>query len=199
MSDIDSLRTKMLHDIENELQKRGIQVIVREESGVLQLPDEILFDHNEFTLNDDGLNAIGKLAEVLDEILPCYSIVPESLQDPCYQQSSTQLRLEAVFIEGHTDSVGDDPYNWELSVDRAINTFQELEQRSQLATELLNDEGEYLFSVAGYGEKRLLVVEVTEDDKRRNRRIDLRFVMNVSHQEALDRVQRRLQDVLELP
>lgn len=200
MRDVDDLRARMLQDIQQRLEDRGVQVIVREENGVLQLPDEILFDKADDELSPDGLRAIGQLAEALDAVLPCYADVPVGTAPrDCEAILSDQLRLEAVFVEGHTDSDGTQEYNWTLSANRAINTYRALDERAAISTRLLNDQGQYLFSVAGYGENRPVVTEATEDDKRTNRRIDLRFVMNVSHAEGLERVQNRLEKVLEEP
>lgn len=199
MQNIDSLRSQMLRDIKDRLGERGVTVIIREENGVLQLPDEILFEKADDELSEDGLRAIGHLADALDDVLPCYAVVPTSVQaPPCETQISDKLRIEAVFVEGHTDSDGSQDFNWKLSADRAINTYRALDARADFATRLLNDQQQYLFSVAGYGENRPVVEEVDEAAKRQNRRIDLRFVMNVSHKEALQRVQSRLERVLEI-
>lgn len=200
MRDLDQLRAQMLQDIQQRLRERGIQVIVREENGVLQLPDEILFDKGDDVLSPVGLGAINHLAAALDVVLPCYAVVPVGAKAPdCGVVVSNQLRLEAVFVEGHTDSDGSHDYNWTLSASRAINTYRALAERAPITTALLNDQGQYLFSVAGYGKNRPVVDEVTDDDKRQNRRIDLRFVMHVSHAEALEQVQNRLERVLGAP
>jgi len=198
--DVDGFRAKMLEDIEVRLRKKGIHVIVREENGVLQLPDEILFDKAESKLNARGIRAMRFLAEALDVVLPCYANLAKGKgHTRCPAGIVSDLRLEAIFVEGHTDSDGSQDYNWSLSVNRAINTYRALEEHSSVATHLKNDLGQFLFSVAGYGENRPVVRELTEQNKRQNRRIDLRFVMYVSHDKALDRVQKRLEKVLQVP
>lgn len=195
---LDDLRNKMLQDIKKRLEERGVQVIVREENGVIQLPDEILFAKADDQLSAAGLRAIGLLAKALDHVLPCYAVVPpDSDTFRCADELFKDLRLEAVFVEGHTDSDGSDELNWSLSTRRAINTFRALEGASGVATKLRNDETQYLFSVAGYGENRLIVEETSEADKAQNRRIDLRFVVHVSHDRALERVQKKLEGALE--
>jgi len=200
MHNISSLRAQMLRNIAKRLRQSGVRVTVREENGVLRLPNEILFRKNEDKLSDEGLRAIGHLAHALDDVLPCYSVVPKRFRvATCKERKFTKLRLEAVFVEGHTDSDGPQDHNWRLSANRAINTYRALEQRSLIATKLLNDQRQFLFSVAGYGENRPVAVENSEETKRQNRRIDLRFVMNVSHKDALERVRKRLQGVLETP
>lgn len=194
IQDVDSLRTQMLRDIEGRLNDVGVRVIVREENGVLQLPDEILFASEEYMLSTEGRLAIGHLARALYAILPCYA---NSASSPtvsgCLSSIPETAQLEAVFVEGHTDKDGTQQYNWSLSARRAINTFIELDGQSRIATKLLNENGQFLFSISGYGENRPVRLGDTEEDKDQNRRIDLRFVMSVSHEEALERVQSRLE------
>jgi outer membrane protein OmpA-like peptidoglycan-associated protein len=98
-------------------------------------------------------------------------------------------------VEGHTDREGSQAYNWDLSADRAINTFRALAEEAAIATELRNDDGKYLFSVAGYGENRPAVEGATEAAMRQNRRIDLRFVMNLNYRDALEDIEQRLQSI----
>ena len=194
----DSVRTQMLRDIENQLREVGIRVIVREENGVLQLPDEILFASDEAVLSPEGAEAIAQLAIALDAILPCYSRASLATDAAdCRIQIPDAIRLEAVFVEGHTDSDGPQGYNWDLSARRAINTFIELDGASRVATKLSNDDGQFLFSISGYGENRPVNVGQTEEDKGQNRRIDLRFVMGVSHSQLLEG-ERREFDTLQL-
>lgn len=198
MHDLESQRTEMLREIQDRLAERGVAVIVREGSGVLQLPEELLFAYNARELDAEGMAAIRHVASALDDVLPCYSQVPEEIQGDsmCTEEEASGLRLQAVFVEGHTDSVGSQDYNWDLSADRAISTFQALADEASVAVRLRNDDGEYLFSVAGYGENRPAVEERTEEDRRQNRRIDLRFVMNRSYEDALRRVESQLDSVL---
>jgi outer membrane protein OmpA-like peptidoglycan-associated protein len=194
---LENERTQMLRDIKARLAERGIQVILREGSGVLQLPDELLFASNERRLDAEGLAAVDQLAEVLDTVLPCYTRVPEGLRSraSCPNDVPSKLRLEAIFVEGHTDREGSQAYNWDLSADRAINTFRALAEEAAIATELRNDDGKYLFSVAGYGENRPAVEGATEAAMRQNRRIDLRFVMNLNYRDALEDIEQRLQSI----
>jgi flagellar motor protein MotB len=197
--DLEQERTQMLRDIQTRLKRHGVEVIVREGSGVLQLPEELLFDSDERSLDDSGHQAIGHVASALDVILPCYSQVPKHLRSraQCDRDNQGQLRLQAVFVEGHTDREGPQAYNWELSADRAISTFQSLAEQAAVATDLRNDDDKYLFSIAGYGENRPAIEATTRAEMRQNRRIDLRFIMNRSYEDVLRRVESRLNSVLE--
>ena len=119
MRNVDDLRSQMLQDIARRLEERGVQVIVREENGVIQLPDEILFAKGEAAISPRGRRAIDQLGRALDAVLACYAVVPESAGPvDCEEKLLEDLRLEAVFVEGHTDSDGSDELNWRL-FDRA--------------------------------------------------------------------------------
>jgi len=74
-----------------------------------------------------------------------------------------------VMIEGHTDSRGDDDYNRELSIKRAISV------RSWLITQgIAGDRMETI----GYGETRPVDTNDTNDGRANNRRIEFRCIDN---------------------
>jgi flagellar motor protein MotB len=103
--------------------------------------------------------------------------------------------LDAVFVEGHTDDIPVGTQNrfrdnWELSAQRAIETYKELKSIEPTLDELINEESvdgipQKLFSVAGYGEFRPRKSNDTEEGKQANRRIDLRFLMKTPRSEDL--------------
>ncbi|MCY1439001.1 hypothetical protein D9M71_552190 [compost metagenome] len=93
--------------------------------------------------------------------------------------------LDTIFIEGHTDNRPFPGFmgkgNWGLSTFRAISLWQfwstELPEAERL-NRLSNQDGEPLFSVSGYAETRpVSKQQVTEEDYRLNRRIDIRFTI----------------------
>ena len=82
--------------------------------------------------------------------------------------------LDAVFIEGHTDSTGSSDHNWLLSAQRAISVFRELTEAKPFLNEgLKNISGIPILNVSGYEARR--PVDPNNFDK--NRRIELRFIM----------------------
>jgi flagellar motor protein MotB len=96
-------------------------------------------------------------------------------------------KIDAIFIEGHTDS---DPLsgggmlrdNMDLSALRATNTFRQLADTHPELELLVNTSGHMpvpILGVAGYGERRGVPdAHGTPDQiKAQNRRIDLRFLM----------------------
>jgi chemotaxis protein MotB len=171
----------ILRSLEQSLLARGIVVRVDPHRGILRLPEDILFDSGSATLSAGGRQAVAALAEALEAIVPCHAVVPGAAAAAC--DADRHGRIEALLIEGHTDDVPLRPRpnsrfhnNWELSAARAIATYDELDRRS-LITLARNDRGETLIGVGGYGEERPTASNASEEGRRANRRIDLRFLM----------------------
>lgn len=182
LTSADRTRSAILHQLEDYLRKQGVKVEVDTRTGVLRLPDEILFDSAKAVLKPAGVAALSHLADGLMEILPCYTngAVPKI---KCPQNTH---RIESVFIEGHTDSdrfIGNGAIrdNWDLSVVRATNTYRELIAiRPDLELLCLEDRANIcnpILSVSGYADTRPVQSGTDEAAKRRNRRIDLRILM----------------------
>ena len=188
-------RTKMLEDIKESLKQRGVKVEVDAENGVLRLPEELLFSTGQYQLDPKGQAAVASLAEVLAQILPCYCKVPASERVPC--PHATGGRLEAIYIEGHTDDQDDKkhPYgNWGLSAFRAIEVYRTLIEHVASLDEFRNDgnnggqEGQRLLGVSGYADHR----PVDKDNRDKNRRIDLRIIMASPRQDEINEIQKQV-------
>lgn len=92
--------------------------------------------------------------------------------------------LDTVFVEGHTDSVNiwyRGKGNWGLSTDRAVSIWKLWQERNYLfpkLNELKNFNGQLLFSVSGYADtRRIDLLEQNDEQRARNRRIDIRFTV----------------------
>lgn len=173
-------RAQVVRELEGRLKDRGVPVIVDPDKGILRLPEDLLFESGKAELNKGGLDAIGIVAEELERVLPCYSF-PRSPGN-CKVSAHT---LEALFVEGHTDSDqmranGSIRDNLDLSAMRATNTFRALVlARPALANFRSSDtaDGSPILSVSGYGATRPVATENSPEGKAKNRRIDLRFLM----------------------
>ena len=92
--------------------------------------------------------------------------------------------IQTVMIEGHTDSDpiigagGDIRDNLELSAQRALSVYRLIIEAAPLLTKYYNREGDPVLSFSGYGADRPIAPNDTPDNKDRNRRIDLRFIMD---------------------
>jgi chemotaxis protein MotB len=172
----DAERAELLTRIKAALAARGLEVEVDLESGILRLPESLLFGSNEAELSQTGQAAIVILAEVLAATLPCYARGGNGADCP---PGSSDV-LEAVLIEGHTDDrpIRSGPFadNWALSAARARNTYQALVMAQPRLDRLANASGATLLGLGGYAERRPVIDRATEEARRVNRRIDLRFL-----------------------
>lgn len=190
----DAERTRILKAIEENLEKQDIKVIVKEESGILRLPEEALrFPSGQWEIQPEQKPVIRALASALSKVLPCYANGGKASAD-C---PAMRYGLEAVFIEGHTDNKpvgGSVDGNWDLSVARSVSTYKTLISEQPGLSELKNDEGQYLMSVSGYGETRPAASNDTEEHRRTNRRIDLRFIMSTRQQDAVAPIKKQIEE-----
>ncbi len=177
LSGAQSTRTEMLENLEQSLRERGVQVTIDTRTGVLRLPEEVLFATGAWELSPLGQEKVATVANVMAQIVPCYSYGGE-----CPEGRRALHRLDAIFIEGHTDI---DPMrggmdNWDLSAQRAVNTFRALRVAAPPLDRLRNGadtNAQPLLGVSGYGPGRPIAEGDSVEAKARNRRIDLRFLM----------------------
>ena len=140
-----------------------------------ELPVEGLFRSGEFKLEYHERGIVEALGTFIHKILPCYTFGRRELfGSDCNRGNAL---IDAVHIEGHTDSDGEGEYNLRLSTKRANETFLAMlaKETDILAHE--NIRGQPVMSVAGYGEMRPIEPNQTEEGKASNRRIDLRISM----------------------
>jgi flagellar motor protein MotB len=193
-------RAAMLQDIKRSLELQGVTVDVDEDNGILRLPEKLLFQRGEYRIQAAGEDALRHLANVLASILPCFATL-DGQSPPAACPPSKGGRLEAVFIEGHTDDIPMKAWagakiasNWELSAARAITVYDTLLAVQPALGAIRNDgtaerDGQSLIGVSGYGEHRPAVANVDEASRALNRRIDLRFLMATPSRETLGRIE----------
>jgi len=178
LTNAKKLREALLSQIQDELDEQGVKVQVDLDQGILRLTEEtIRFRTGNSSLDERPKQNIEIISRVLAGLLPCYTGIPRPDLD-CRKE--TQGKLEAVFIEGHTDNVpikGLGYTNWELSAQRAINTYKYMRQVQPDLVVLQNSRNEPLFSVAGYADSRPHFPHDKPESDSRNRRIDMRFIM----------------------
>ena len=149
---------------------KGMQgiITVNTDTGVLILSEGILFDSAKADLKPRAKN------EVIPLLADAFVNV---LRKPEYKGT-----VETIFVEGHTDNA---PIrnsrrfatNWELSVQRAINTWNVLRARNPQLDELKNRDYQPLFSCSGYADTRPAEDNATAEGRMKNRRIAFRFTM----------------------
>ncbi len=180
-------RRELLQDIRTQLAGEGLSVQIDETNGVLRLnEDAVRFAPNHADLVDRNKENVGKIARVLERVLPKYVSCHNWQSSVCSTVGDTAL--ETLFIEGHTDTTGIDNSNWVLSTERAVNTYRELIAVSPALRLLRNNRNEEVISVSGYSSTRPIDPRVLRDAWDRNRRIDLRFVMDNDPRRNLEHI-----------
>lgn len=180
-----------------ELRKRllvefpELQVVISPEQDALRFQGEGLFRSGSSQLQLRQRAIVETMGRLLDEILVCFTLGERAVRgEAC---DSGNALIEAVQIEGHTDSDGSDLNNLRLSTARANETLFVMldENRTILAHQNLR--GQPVMSVSGYGEMRPIETNETTEGKAANRRIDLRIIMYApSTVEEVEEVGRRL-------
>jgi outer membrane protein OmpA-like peptidoglycan-associated protein len=120
----------------------GLDVRSERRGLSMTVPGTILFAVNSEKIEPDAYGTLAKVAEVVD----------------LYQDRS-------VLIVGHTDAVGDDEYNQQLS-----------ERRADLVRNYFVDEfaiGRERLSIEGQGEQRPITSNATSEGRDANRRIEV--------------------------
>ena len=200
----DETRDRMLVEIATRLQDSGMRVEVLADQGVLRLSENsINFPSGSEAPASEHHQNVGLLAQAIAEVVPCYvsrsrgefmsrgdGNVPPYCQSPaapstyeCREETLPWL-LETLLIEGHTDDV---PVasgrrfrdNLELSSIRAA-TVQRMIIECEPGVKYLRNTHDYpILSTSGYGATRPVSnsSEQTDETRRVNRRIDLRFLL----------------------
>jgi outer membrane protein OmpA-like peptidoglycan-associated protein len=109
--------------------------------------DTVTFGFNEDFVREEQMENLDRIGGILEEIL-------------------AEHPQEVFLVEGHTDAVGDDAYNLDLSRRRAESIKTALTQYYEIGPENLR--------TVGYGERYLKIP--TEEPEEENRRITIRRI-----------------------
>ena len=177
LTDTKVRRTQLLQSVQSQLKTQNVNVVVDIDSGVLRLPEDVLFDKGSDVVKPEGVQVLRKVGLAILAKAPCYTEAHPPPGCPV-----TQAGLESVFVEGNTDSdqMSGARDNWNLSADRAVNTYRALMGQTPALLNVKNArlrpaDPQPLFGVSGYGPSRPVAPETSEANKRLNRRIDIRF------------------------
>jgi len=183
----EQVRRDIVHEVEAELKKQNIDVEISENESVIRIPDHLLsFESNRYRIPPSKHieETVLKIAEVLHEIII---------------KNHRWKYLDTIFIEGHTDIRQSKRVmgNWGLSTFRAIsiwNFWNNNLDASMRLEALKNHSDAPLFSVSGYGETRPLPgSNQTEEDFKKNRRIDIRITVRRPALEEFGSIKRLLE------
>jgi chemotaxis protein MotB len=183
--DREAARGQLLVSLQQSLSNKGVTVSIDPASGILRLPEDLLFKTGDAAIGRENLPRLQAVAAVLSSTLPCY--VHGGDTSGCNVIAPI---LETVLVEGHTDrqtykntvlpvaapapvgsslfakpapspakvAVANDSElrNDRLSTDRALNVFKELRQAQPSLDTLRNSDQQPLLGFSGYGSRRPL-------------------------------------------
>lgn len=146
------------------------------ESGVISLPEDVLFAVGSAELTPQGRGALALASQGLTGVLPCF-VASEWAHSRNCPDNRGGHQIETIFIEGHTDNRPLRRYGYDninLSLDRARAVQAALVAGSALDA-YRNKAGQPLFSYSAYADTRPL--RGTDPSAGQNRRVDLRIVL----------------------
>ncbi len=191
-------RSAVLNAIVNDLKAQSIRIEFDIKNGIIRLPEGVVFDVGQSDLAEDKKPKVHKIFETIGNYLPCLTDSTKNndfctKKFPFYAKPyKDRPRLNTLLIEGHTDKqkYANDAYgNWKLSVNRAVNVYQFFWENFPDIRDLTNQDKQNLISVSGYGDTRPLPDENADLlDNPKDRRIDLRFVMETSEPEPVKEI-----------
>ena len=186
IKDREAARGQLLVSLQQTLSDKGVTVSIDPASGILRLPEDLLFRTGDAAIGKESVSRLQVLAKVLASTLPCY--VHGGDASGC--SKGVAPILETVLVEGHTDrqayrntvlpvappipaggSLFAKPVpvpaktivlkdselrNDRLSTDRALNVFKELRQAQPSLDALRNSDQQPLLGFSGYGPRRPL-------------------------------------------
>ena len=174
----DMARARIIAELKGKVQEAipEIEVTTSEAGDILRFSGDSFFATDSAVIEKPRIRAVvHALAEGLEELLPCFTQGERSEWSPgC---NPDLVLVDAVQIEGHTDSLGSAENNLRLSLLRGEATYLEAEGHRPILLEFLNRSEQPVLSVSGYGETRPIAPNNRAAGRGLNRRIDLRLIM----------------------
>jgi len=148
ISELTQTYDTLVTELNDEIKKGEIEVIQLKDKLTLSMVDKILFDSGRTDIKQNGKAVLDRVAEILSKV------------------TDKQIR-----IEGHTDNVPIGPVlavkfptNWELSTARSTTVVRYLQEQGVNPAFL---------SAAGYSEYKPVGLNDTEEERAKNRRIEI--------------------------
>jgi len=161
-------RQTLLHELKTELKKKNVDVDIDPQNGNMRIRSDTFFAIGSADLSIDGKQKLEIIAK----------LIVRKMNSKNYRNA-----IDTIFIEGHTDNTpisnimsGRRWTNMELSAQRAINTFIDMDRYSGIK-EIKNSSNKYLFSYSGYADQRPIASNNTMEGKSKNRRIEFFFAL----------------------
>ncbi len=118
------------------------------------IPADILFDFDKSELKSENLPTIWKWRKEIKK----------------YMKKEDRKKRYCIIIEGHTDTVGEEDYNYKLSLARSLSLIQEFKKDPFFSNSDID------LIPAAFGESKLAVHTLDNTFNEENRRVVIRIV-----------------------
>lgn len=119
-----------------------LNVYLKDGKVYVAMEEKLLFKTGSSAIDKRGKEAIKKLGKILEKNIDT-----------------------EILIEGHTDNVGSDSYNWKLSTERALSVVHILRENTKIKPERI--------TASGRGMHKPVADNASDAGKQKNRRIDI--------------------------
>jgi len=133
---------KIINDALQSFDDSELNVYLKDGKVYVALEENLLFKTGSSTIDSRGRDAIIKLGKILEK--------------------NTETE---ILIEGHTDNVGPDKYNWKLSTERALSVVNILTENTKISPDRI--------TASGRGKHKSVESNTTDEGKQKNRRIEI--------------------------
>lgn len=151
-----------------------IDVQISLQQDALQFRGDGLFAQAQVEPSGAGRTKMQTIAKIVSEEIGCFTIGNTAMNRVCNPNAAV---IDAIQIEGHTDSDGSDNYNMGLGARRGASIYSIMISAHPELLRFRNLQRQPVLSVASYGEGRPIADETEQGGKDANRRIDIRFIM----------------------
>ncbi|MCX8058460.1 MAG: OmpA family protein [Spirochaetes bacterium] len=143
----DNKKNEIINQIKKDLPPNFKDIELRnEKKGIVIDLGEILFDYNSDKIKPDQLEKLIIIGNIIKKYFPSYQVI----------------------VEGHTDDIGSDSYNLDLSRRRAYAVYSALIKMGFVNPNLI--------SYIGYGKQFPKVPNTSEENRKKNRRVQIVIV-----------------------
>jgi len=142
--DVNKLK-KVINDALKSFDDSELNVYLKDGKVYIAMEEKLLFKSGSSTIDKRGQDAIIKLAKILEN------------------NTDTE-----ILIEGHTDNVGKDKYNWKLSTERALSVVNIITENTNVKANRI--------TASGRGMHKPVADNTNDAGKQKNRRIEIILV-----------------------
>ncbi|WDV46051.1 OmpA family protein [Clostridiaceae bacterium M8S5] len=163
------LRVGVLKKVKTSVEKelgttndKGERLVSIADNGNIVINEGLVFDYNSSKVKKEGKELLDNLAKAFENVL---------------RDADTRGNIDAISIQGHTDTEGTAQYNMDLSAKRATSVLNYMMGSNKALEQRY---GKY-FVASAYSEFRPIKNGSSKSDHAKNRRIEISIILKDSN------------------